>query len=184
MPVRLDKYRKGQLEVGAPRWAWALWYVVEYTVFRTALMPWSGWRVFLLRLFGAHIGKGVVIRHGVRVKFPWKLRVGNYVWIGEDVWIDNLAEVHIEDHVCISQGAYLCTGSHDYTSPTFELVVGAIRIEKGAWVGARAIVLPGTVVGEGVIVGAGAVVSGSLQPYTVYRGNPASATGIRVMRDE
>lgn len=117
-------------------------------------------RIAILRAFGADIGTGVNLRHGVRIHWPWKLRIGDHSWVGEQTWILNLEPVTIGDHVCVSQGVLLCTGSHDRHSATFEFDNGPIVIQDGAWIAARATVLRGSVVGRDVVVGASALVSG------------------------
>src|SRR5690348_15497844 len=114
----------------------------------------------VLRAFGATVGGGVLIRHGVRVHWPWKLTIGDDCWIGEDAWLLNLEPITIGSDVCISQGAFLCTGSHDRRSPTFEFDNGPITIENGAWVAARSIILRGSDVGAGATVSAMAVTRG------------------------
>lgn len=124
-------------------------------------------RIGVLRAFGADIGHGVVFRHRVRVHWPWKLRVGNDSWVGEDVWILNLEEVDIGNNVCVSQSVFLCTGSHDRRSATFEFDNAKIVIEDDAWVAARATVLRGSVIGRGAVVGATALVTGRVEPGTV-----------------
>ena len=115
-------------------------------------------RISLLRAFGATIGDGVLIRHHVRIHWPWKLTVGNNSWIGEDAWILNLEPVTIGSDVCISQAVLLCTGSHDRHSPTFEFDNAAIVVGDGAWLAARCTVLRGVTVGADAVVGAGAIV--------------------------
>ena len=115
-------------------------------------------RIALLRAFGATIGDGVLIRHHVRIHWPWKLSVGNNSWIGEDAWILNLEPVAIGSDVCISQAVLLCTGSHDRRSPTFEFDNAAIVVGDGAWLAARCTVLRGVTVGADAVVGAGAIV--------------------------
>lgn len=115
-------------------------------------LPGSGWRVRILRWFGAKIGKGVVIKPYVRIKFPWKLRIGDHSWIGESVWIDNLAEVRIGSNCCISQGAYLCTGSHRWDRVTFDLEAKPIIIEDQCWVGAMATIAPGVRMKQGAVL--------------------------------
>ena len=142
-------------------------------LFRTRLLPIKAFKVFLLRSFGAQIGTGVVIKPGVKVKFPWRLKVGDHVWIGENAWIDNIATVTIRDHVCISQDVYLCTGNHDWRDRNFKLLTGEIHIEEGSWLAARSVIGPGVTVGRGAILGLGSVASRSLQPMTIYSGNPA-----------
>jgi putative colanic acid biosynthesis acetyltransferase WcaF len=116
-------------------------------------------RVAILRAFGARIGDGVVVRHRVRLHWPWKLTIGDNSWIGENAYILNLEPVRIGSDVCVSQEVFLCTGSHDAASPSFEYDNGPIVIEDGAWVCARATVLRGTTIGAGAIVGATALVT-------------------------
>jgi putative colanic acid biosynthesis acetyltransferase WcaF len=150
-----------------------LWYIVSLLVFESRLFP-CGWlKPLILRLFGAQLGRGVVVKPRVKIKFPWRLTAGDHVWIGEEVWIDNLAEVTVGSHVCLSQSVYLCTGSHDHRSPGFELVTRPIRIGNGAWIAARALLLPGCSVGANSIVAAGSVVSGEVDEGIVVAGNPA-----------
>lgn len=133
------------------------WYFVSLIFVESAWLPWSGLKVRLLRLFGARIGTGVVIHPNVRIKNPWRLSIDNDCWIGREVWIDNIEDVTIGSDVCLSQQAYLCTGSHDHHSETFELTAAPIRIEHGAWICCRATVLPGAVVPRMRVVGAGRV---------------------------
>ena len=155
-------------------WGYRLaWYLLGAPLLRSAVLPSSAFRVRLLRWFGAEIGAGAVIKPGVRVKFPWKLKMGSHCWIGEDCWIDNLATVSLGDNVCLSQDVYLCTGSHDWTDPSFSLITRSIRIHDGAWVAARVSVGPGAAIGEHGIAGFGAVVTGYIPPYEIHSGNPA-----------
>jgi putative colanic acid biosynthesis acetyltransferase WcaF len=124
-------------------------------------------------MFGSKIGKGVVLKSGVKIKFPWRLEVGDHSWVGEDVWIDNLASVRIGSHACVSQGAYLCTGSHDWSSPSFDLIVKPITVGDNAWVAAKSTVGPGVTVGEGAVLGLGSTTSKDLEPWSIYAGSPA-----------
>jgi putative colanic acid biosynthesis acetyltransferase WcaF len=135
--------------------------------------PFSACKKFCLRLFGAKIGKGVVVKPYVNVKYPWRLKVGNNVWIGESVWIDNLGDVLIEDNVCLSQGAFLLCGNHDYKKESFDLIVGDITLRTGSWVGAKSIVGPSVTVNSHAVLAAGSVASSDLDAYMIYRGNPA-----------
>jgi putative colanic acid biosynthesis acetyltransferase WcaF len=170
--MRLDLFDKSSLERGRPVWCEALWLLGQ-ALFVSSWIPGSVHRVWLLRAFGARIGTGVVIKPRARVKFPWRLTLGNNVWIGEGVWIDNLANVSIGDHCCISQGAYLCTGNHDWDSPSFKLVVGAITVGDQVWICARAVVGPGVSVGTGSVLTMGGVAVEDLKPWRVYGGVPA-----------
>jgi putative colanic acid biosynthesis acetyltransferase WcaF len=154
------------------------WIVLE-ALFVRSWIPGATHRRVVLRFFGATIGRGVNIKPGVHVKFPWRLRVGDHSWIGEDVWLDNLGDIEIGSNCCISQGAYFCTGSHDWSSSAFDLIVKSIKVEDGAWIAARAVVGPGVCVGRGSVLGLGSVAIHDLEPWTIYQGVPASALRIR-----
>ena|ERR1039457_5351850 len=182
MPVDLSRYTNAWCSPGRSRWVQALWFFLGLPVLRASWIPFSEVRRRILRLFGAKIGRGVVIKPGVRVKYPWLLEIGDHSWIGEDAWIDNLASVQIGANVCISQGVYLCTGNHDWGDPAFGLTVSPIVIREDAWVGAKAIICPGVKMGAGAVAAAGSVVTKRLEPYTIYSGNPAEAVKTRVMR--
>ncbi len=179
--MRLDCYSLGNYTPGAPLWKQLLWYYVGSGLVRSFLLPFSSIKVWVLRLFGATIGEGVRIKPGVQVKFPWRLTISDYVWIGENTWIDNIAPVLIDSHVCISQAVYLCTGNHDWSHPDFKLIPAAIHIQQGSWIAARAVIGPGVVVGQGAILCLGSVTGRSLQPMTIYAGNPAQAIKKRVI---
>lgn len=116
-------------------------------------------RIAILRAFGATIDEGALIRHHVRVHWPWKLVVGQDSWIGENTWLLNLEPITIGRDVCVSQDVLLCTGSHDRRSPTFEFDNAPIVVEDGAWIAARATVLRGVTVGADSVVGACALVA-------------------------
>ena len=127
----------------------------------------------MLRLFGAKIGRYAVVKPGVNIKYPWRLRAGDHCWIGERVWIDNLADVEIKNHVCISQGVYLLTGNHDYKKPAFDLITDPILLEDGVWIGAKSIVCPGVCGHSHAVLCAGSVATKSLDAFGIYQGNPA-----------
>ena len=156
-----------------------LWFCLGAPLLAARWLPGSAWRVALLRLSGARIGVGCRIKPGLRVKFPWRLVVGNHCWLAEDAWIDNLAEVQLGDRVCLSQGAYLCTGNHDFRSPGFQLRLGPITIDADAWIAARAVLAPGSRIGTAAVVALGAVVSGTVPAGAIVRGNPAVVVGSR-----
>lgn len=181
MQQRLDQYKIGDFRRGRPAIIEACWMVVD-ALFVRSFIPGSWHRRWLLRLFGASIGRQVVLKPGVRVKFPWRLRVGDHSWIGESAWIDNLAEVEIGCFVVVSQGAYLCTGSHDWSRESFDLIVRPVTIANSAWVCAGSYVAPGTRIGEGTVVGIASCVAGDLQSWWIYRGNPAVAIKRRTIR--
>ena len=171
--VDLSRYDNSWYRPGRSRAVRALWLFLGLPVVRAEWPLPSALRVAVLRLFGARIGQGVVIKPGVQVKYPWHLVLGDHCWIGERAWIDNLTTVRLGDHVCLSQAAYLCTGNHDWTDPAFGLMIVPIYLSKGSWVGARAMLLPGAVLGEGAVAGAGSVVSGHIPDGEIYAGNPA-----------
>jgi putative colanic acid biosynthesis acetyltransferase WcaF len=165
--VRLDRFSAKEFDRGCSRFVEALWLVCS-ALFVSSGLPGSRLRVLILQAFGARIGTGVLIKPHVRVKFPWRLSAGAYSWIGEDVWIDNLERVSIGAQCCISQGVYLCTGSHDWSKETFDLITKPIYIENGAWICAKATVGPGVRVGEGAVLTLGSVTTRDLEPWTCY----------------
>ncbi len=156
-----------------------LWFCIGAPLLSTRWLPGSAWRIALLRSFGARIGRGCRIKPGLRVKFPWRLQVGQACWLAEDAWLDNLAPITLGDRVCLSQGTYLCTGNHNFRSPGFDLRLGPITIGDDAWIAARAVLAPGSQIGPGAVVAFGAVVSGTISPRAIVRGNPAVVVGQR-----
>lgn len=181
--MNLALYDNSHYSPGGGRVRRALWYVVNALVFNSWLCPFSGFKSSVLRVFGARLGRGVVIKPRVNIKYPWNLTVGDHVWIGEGVWIDNLTTVAIDSHVCISQGAYLLTGNHDYKDPAFGLMVGEIHVERAVWVGARAVVCPGVRVARGTVLTAGSILRTDSEPAGIYSGNPAAWVRRRDMGD-
>jgi len=123
-----------------------------------------------------------VIKPAINIKYPWKLRIGDHCWLGENVWIDNLSDITIENNVTISQGALLLTGSHDHTSETFDFITRPIVLEDGVWIGARAIVFGGVVCRSHSILGMNSVAEKNMEAYTVYKGNPAQAVKERIIQ--
>lgn len=158
-----------------------LWTLTNALFFRTSLPVPSAFKVAILKLFGANIGAGVVIKPSVNIKYPWKLSVGDHTWIGEDVWIDNLDAVNIDDNCCLSQGCYLLTGNHDFTSSTFDLMIAEINIKSGSWVGAKAVVCPGVTLQRASILTVGSIATKNLEEFGIYQGNPAIKIKKRVI---
>lgn len=179
--VDLSKYNNSWLSIGAGKMKVIIWYLVNICFLNCSWNPSSGFRIWLLRFFGAQIGQGVVIKPSVNIKYPWNLSIGDYTWIGENVWIDNLSQVTIGSNVCISQGAMLLCGNHNYKRPTFDLIVKPITIEDGAWVGAQSTVCPGVTMHSHSVLAVGSIASKDLMPYSIYRGNPAVKVAERVM---
>lgn len=159
------------------------WFVINGLFFKNALLPIYGWKVFLLRLFGARIGNGVIIKPGVSIKYPWFLTIGNHCWIGENVWIDNLGMVSLGNHVCISQGALLLCGNHNYRKTGFDLLVQPIMLEDGVWIGARSVVCPGVVCHSHAVLTVNSVAVQSLDAWGIYQGNPCIKIKTREMKE-
>lgn len=169
----LSSFNNSWYKPGAGFLVRGIWYFVNVAYFKSGF-PFNRIKLFWLRIFGATVGSGVVIKPGVSIKYPWRLKIGNNVWIGEKVWIDNLGNVVIEDNVCISQGAFLLCGNHDYKKTTFDLMVGDITLKQGAWVGAKSTVCPGITIGSHAVLTVGSVATSDLEEYGIYQGNPAA----------
>lgn len=119
----------------------------------------------------------------INIKYPWRLEIGNYSWIGEGVWIDNLGTVKIGSNCCLSQGAMLLCGNHHYGKVSFDLMVGDITLENGVWIGARATVCPGVVCKSHSVLSVGSVATSELTSYSIYSGNPAQKVRERNIED-
>lgn len=178
--TRLDRFDNSDYRPG-PFAKRLVWLVASAWFFETWI-PWpSRLKSALLRAFGAQIGRGAVIKPRVAIKYPWKLRIGDHVWIGERVWIDNLAPVTLGSHVCLSQGALLLCGNHDYKRPTFDLITGPITLEDGVWIGAKSLVAPGITCHSHSILAVASVATRNLDAWTIYQGNPATAKQARTL---
>jgi putative colanic acid biosynthesis acetyltransferase WcaF len=177
--VDLSKFDNSWYNPGRSRAVQALWFLVGSPLLRCSLIPSSAFRVQMLRIFGASVGRGVVIKPGVRIKYPWRVSIGDFSWIGEDAWLDNLASVTIGDNVCISQYAYLCTGNHDWSDPAFGLMIKPIVLKHGSWVGARATICPGVTLNACAVAAAGSVVTRDVGANEIHSGNPARYVRIR-----
>jgi putative colanic acid biosynthesis acetyltransferase WcaF len=173
MKVDLSKFFSGDFDRGAGPVKEGFWVLVSLLLFRLCPHKLSGLKCAVLRVFGAKVGRGVVIKPRVTITFPWKLTLGDHVWLGEESWLLNLAPIVIESHVCISQRAFLCTGNHNYKSPEFDLIIKPIHVEQGAWIGAGAFAGPGIKIGSHAVLTAGSVATADLQSFGIYRGNPA-----------
>lgn len=150
-----------------------VWYFKNIFLFKSSL-PWpNSLKIMTLRFFGAKVGRNVLIKPNVNIKYPWLLEIGDNVWLGEEVWIDNLAKVTIGNNVCLSQGAMLLCGNHDYKKETFDLIVKPIVLEDGVWVGAKSVVCPGVTMKSHSILAVGSVLTKDAEAYGIYQGNPA-----------
>jgi putative colanic acid biosynthesis acetyltransferase WcaF len=173
MNVRLSQFNNSWYDPGRGLFGRTLWYFANALVLRNPFNPFSWPKAVVLRVFGAKIGHGVVLKPCINIKYPWNIDIGNDSWIGENAWLDSLALIKIGSNVCVSQGAYLCTGNHDWSDPAFGLVVKTIVVEDGAWIGAMATVPPGVTIASHSVVTAGSVIVEDTEPYGIYAGNPA-----------
>lgn len=180
--VNLGIYQNKEFDRKASKVKELLWILCSALFFQHSLAGWNGLKIWLLKRFGAKVGQGVLFKPNVRIKFPWKLEIGQHVWIGEEVWIDNLDQVRIADHVCLSQGAMLLCGNHNYKSQAFDLMVQPIVLEEGVWIGAKAIVCPGVHCHSHAVLSVASVAVKDLEAYTIYQGNPAQAIKTRVIQ--
>lgn len=171
--VRNDLFdRKRGLDRGRPFIVEALWYVCKCFLFLTPLPVPSRFKCFLLRLFGARVGHGVVIKPRVKILFPWKLTIGDFAWIGEEVMLLNFEPMTIGAQCCISQRAFLCGGNHDYRQIDMPYCNGPIVVQDGAWVGAQVFVAPGVTIGTEAVITAASVVTKDQPPKMVCGGYP------------
>jgi len=182
MKVDLSKFDNSWYRPGRGVAVRLLWHLTNALFLQNPLNPCSGGKVFLLRMFGAQIGQGVVLKPGLNVKYPWNLEIGDHSWIGENAWLDSLAPIRIGSNACLSQGVYLCTGNHDWCDPAFGLRVAPIVVGNGAWVCARAMLLPGVTVGEGCVITAGTVLARDTEPFQVYGSLPPTKLADRKLR--
>ena len=180
MKTDLSKYNNDWYNPGN-KFIRFLWFFVNVFFLQSKLCPFNNVKVFLLRIFGAKVGSNVIIKPGVNIKYPWKLIIGNNVWIGEKVWIDNLGLITINNNVCISQEAMLICGNHNYKKSSFDLIVKNIMVKEGVWIGAKAIVCPGVVCNSHSVLTIGSVATNNLEEYTIYSGNPASEVKKRII---
>jgi putative colanic acid biosynthesis acetyltransferase WcaF len=182
MEVDLTKYDNSWYEPGRGRMICGIWYLVNVIFFQNPLNPSSALKAALLKAFGAKVGKGVVLKPSINIKYPWHLEIGDNSWIGEGVWIDCLAPIRIGSHCCISQGVYFCTGNHDWKDTVFGLKTDTIVIEAGCWVGAKSNLLPGAIMRSHSVLTAGGVLSGEAEAWGIYVGNPAVKKRTRSLR--
>lgn len=180
--VKLETFSNVDFDKGACKFKQILWYLINAFIVRASWNPFMGIKVFLLRIFGAKIGKGLVIKNNVIVKLPWNLEIGDNCWLGENCWIDNLDKVSIGNNVCSSQGAMLLTGNHDYTISSMPYRNAPIVIEDGAWIGAKTTVCPGVNVHKNAILTVGSIATKDMEENGIYQGNPAEKIRERIIK--
>ncbi|MGQ4650275.1 hormogonium polysaccharide biosynthesis acetyltransferase HpsU [Lyngbya aestuarii] len=181
--VDLSRYDQSWHDRGRPGWFILLWWLVQAIAFPLSLHTFNSFRCWLLRLFGAKIGIGTVIRPTARFTYPWKVTIGEYSWIGDNVVFYSLEPIDIGQHCVISQKCYLCTGSHDLKDPAFGLIVSGITVGNGVWIATDCFVAPGVRIGANTVVGARSSVFNELPAQQVCWGTPAQPRYQRQMRE-
>ncbi len=174
----LSKFKLPSNFRGKPTWFVQLWWIVQSSLFALSPQFMYGWRRFLLRLFGAKIGIKVLIRPSVKITYPWKLRIGDYSWIGDGVVLYTLGEIEIGGHTVVSQKSYLCTGSHDYKQSTFDIFAQKVTLEDQVWIATDVFIAPGVTIGHGAVIGARSSVFKDIPEKVIAIGNPA-----KIIRD-
>lgn len=156
-----------------------LWWIAQAVLIGLSPQPLHGWRVMVLRAFGARVGKGVKIRPSARITYPWRVTIGDNVWIGDRAELYSLAEIDIGDNACVSQDCYVCTGSHDHRQIDFRYDCRPIRIGAESWLAAGCFVGPGVSIGEGAVIGARSLILRDVPPARICAGNPLRDLGPR-----
>ena len=172
MHQNLKAYKTPKNFRGRSAFTVQLWWIVQAIFFSTSPQIMFGWRRFLLRCFGAKIGKKVLIRPSVKTTYPWNLSIGDYSWIGDEVVLYSLGEIEIGEHTVISQRSYICTASHKYNVPEFSIYSEKVSVGAQCWLAADVYVAPGLTIEDGVVVGARSTVLSDLKGYKVYVGSP------------
>ncbi len=157
----------------------AVWNLCWLLLYRPSPRPLHAWRAGLLRTFGATLGPDCHFYPGSRVWAPWNLECEDHVAAADGVEIYNPSSIYLASHAILSQNSYLCGATHDYNDPAFPLVAYRMRVERYAWICARAAVSPGVHIGEGAVLGLGGIATRDLKPWMVYSGNPATAVRAR-----
>jgi putative colanic acid biosynthesis acetyltransferase WcaF len=170
--VDLRQYNQSNFDRGKPGWFVLLWWLVQAIVFPLTPHPFNHIRRWLLRLFGARIGRGVIVRPTARFTYPWKVEIGDWSWIGDDVVFYSLDRISIGKHCVISQKSYLCTGTHDPQDPAFRLITASVIIHDGAWIAADCFLSPGVEIGANALIGARSSVFKNMPAGFVCMGNP------------
>lgn len=171
--MKLSKFSDTTLPSFQIKIKYGLWLILSNYIFLTNIPFPNPVKVLLLRLFGANIGRHTVIKPYVKIKFPWFLTLGDYVWLGENVWIDNLSSVSIGSNVCVSQNSIILTGNHNYTVDTFDLMTKPIIVEDEVWIGANCFITNGITLKKKSVILVSSTVLQSTEEGGIYRGNPA-----------
>lgn len=179
--IDLRQYNSSQHDRGRPKWVVILWWAIQGIFFPLSLHNFNGFRAWLLRLFGATIGRGVVIRPTAKFIYPWKIAIGDYSWIGDDVVLYSIDRINIGCHCVISQKSYLCTASHDFNDPTFSLITAAIEIGNGVWIATDCFVAAGVAIGANSIIGARSSIFRNIPAERIAWGSPCVPHRARII---
>jgi putative colanic acid biosynthesis acetyltransferase WcaF len=182
--VDLRRYDQSWFDRGKPGWYILLWWLVQAIAFPLSPHNFNGFRCWLLRLFGAKIGIKVLIRPTARFTYPWKVEIGDYSWIGDDVVFYSLDRISIGAHCVISQKCYLCTGNHDFQDIAFGLKTSPIAVGNGAWIASDCFIAGGVKIGSNAVIGARSSVFNSIPERQVAWGSPCQSRYPRTMKDE
>ena len=177
--MKLETFQNKNYKPGTNFLKRLVWFALNAMVFNSYFFPIYRIKVKLLQLFGSKIGTGVVIKPKVNIKYPWRLTIGDNVWIGEGVWIDNLSHITIGNNVCISQGVLLLTGNHNYKKESFDLITKPINIKSEVWIGAKSTVCPGVICEKGSVLSVGSVITQRMSEDYIYQGVPAVKKRLR-----
>ncbi|MCM3670904.1 putative colanic acid biosynthesis acetyltransferase [Mesobacillus maritimus] len=184
MKIDLSRYNQGWYSRGRNGAIVLLWWFIQGTLFRFSVHNMYKWRNFLLKLFGAKVGKNVKIRSSAKFTYPWKVTIGDNSWIGEDVKLYSLDEIYIGDNCVISQESYLCTGSHDIKDPYFGLITKPIIIKDGAWVASDVFIYPGVTINQLAVAAARSTVIKDIPENEIHAGSPARFVKYRFIEEE
>lgn len=182
--VKLKDYNQNWYSRGRNGVVVLIWWFIQGTIFRFSLHNMYNWRNFLLRLFGAKIGKDVKIRPSVKFTYPWKVTIGDFTWIGDNVKLYSLDMIRIGANCVVSQESYLCTGSHDIIDPNFGLITKPVIIKDGVWIASDVFVYPGVTINEMGVVAARSTVTRDIPANEVYAGSPAKFIKKRFEKEE
>ena len=177
---KLEKHHIPKGFRGKSKFYVQLWWLVQATLINCSPQVFYAWRRFLLRAFGATIGKKVLIRTSAKFTYPWKVSIGDHSWIGDNVVLYSLGVIEIGSNTVISQKCYLCTASHDYNKESFDTIAKSITVGNGCWLATDVFVAPGISIGEGAIIGARSSVFKNIEARTINIGSPTKNIGNRI----
>ena len=179
--IDLAGFNNSNFHRGAPFWKELLWRMIQQSLFNLEWIKMYKFKSSILKIFGSKVASDVVFKPKAKITFPWKFSIGKNSWIGEEVWLLNLEQITIGSDVCISQRTFLCTGSHDWSKSTFDLITKPITIEDGVWICANVFVGPGVTIGKNTVVKVGSVVTHDLPPNMICAGNPCCPVKSRIV---